>query len=50
MREMEELGVGKKKKRVRRSEEVPAQKRRKETGAKETSVGKGVKWKGSQEG
>ncbi|XP_028055988.1 uncharacterized protein LOC114260133 [Camellia sinensis] len=38
---MEALGVGKKKKRVRRSEEVPTQNRKRETGAEETSVGKG---------
>lgn len=42
LKEMEALGVGKKKKRVSRSEEVPAQKRRGETSVKETSAAEGV--------
>ncbi|XP_028066646.1 caldesmon-like [Camellia sinensis] len=42
LKEIEALGVGKKKKRVRRSEEVSAQKRRRETSVKETSAANGA--------
>ncbi|XP_028056075.1 rootletin-like [Camellia sinensis] len=42
LKEIEALGVGKKKKKVSRSEEVSAQKRRRETSVKETSAAEGA--------